>query len=168
MPCVSQADALFAQRLELLLQLAQLTDTGGDMPDVLVEQRVDLTALGLRLVFEPQQHADLVQRHVQRPAMPHEGQPLDVLGPVDAVVAFAARCLRQQALAFVVADGLDLGLCCQGQFTDLDGRVPLQLAALGCRAMTAMPARQMAPPTRSHRVGTTPSTRHSQSSATTT
>ena len=43
-----------------------------------------------------------------------------------------------------------------------------QLAVLGCRAMTAMPARQMAPPTRSHRVGTTPSTRHSQSSATTT
>ncbi len=81
MPCVAYADALFAQHLQLLLQLAQLADASGDMADVLVEQRVDLAALGLRLVLEAQQHADLVQRQVQRPAMPHEGQPLDVLGP---------------------------------------------------------------------------------------
>lgn len=79
---VMDADALLAQRLELLFQLAQLADAGGDVADVLVERRVDVAALGLRRVLEVQQHADLVQRHVQRAAMPHEGQPLDVLGPI--------------------------------------------------------------------------------------
>ena len=52
--------ALLAQRFQLLLQLAQLADSGGDMSDVLIEQRVDLAALGLRFVIEAQQHADLV------------------------------------------------------------------------------------------------------------
>lgn len=84
---------MLAQRLQLLLEVTQFTDARGDMPDVLCQQRVHLAALGLWIVLESQQHADLLQRHVQRPAMAHEGQSLEVLGSVDAVVALTARCL---------------------------------------------------------------------------
>jgi hypothetical protein len=49
----------------------------------------------------------------------HEGKTFHMRGSVDAVVAFAARCRRQQGFAFVVADGLHMRLRRHSQFADL-------------------------------------------------
>lgn len=116
---VTNARALLAKCLELPRQLAQFADAGGDMADVLVKQRVHLPALHLRIVLEAQQHPDLIQSHVERPAVADERQALDVRRSVDAVVAFAAWRVRQESLALVVADRLDLRLRGRRQFSDL-------------------------------------------------
>ena len=127
---VAGAGALLAQRLELFFQLAQFADAGGNMGDVGVEQRVDVGAGRPGCVLDAQQRPDFVQRHVQRAAVAHKGQPFGVVGAVEAVVAVAARRGGQQALALVVADGVDRGLGRAGQFADFHGGV---LSAAPCR-----------------------------------
>jgi hypothetical protein len=52
---LARADALLAQRLQLLVQLPQFGDACGDMADVLVEQSIDLGAIGLWRILESQQ-----------------------------------------------------------------------------------------------------------------
>jgi hypothetical protein len=54
-----------AQGLELPFQLLELADARCDMADVLVEQRIHVAAVFAGCVLEAQQHADLVERHVQ-------------------------------------------------------------------------------------------------------
>ena len=109
MRCRADTNALLAQRFQLLFQLAQFADTAGDMSDVLIKQRVDLATLGLRRIFETQQQADLVQRHVQRGAMTaaalsvfgtSSGGPDLALAEVISVLAMtAARSVIQHARA---------------------------------------------------------------------
>lgn len=78
--------ALAAELLEAVLQCLQLPDAVSDVRDVRFKQSIDVVAVRLWCVFEAQQHADLFQRHVQRPALPDECQTLEMLGRVDAVV----------------------------------------------------------------------------------
>jgi len=115
---VLDACALPAQALELLLQLLQFVDARGNVPDVGGQQRVHVAAVRAGGVLEAQKYTDLVQRHVQRAAMADERQPLDVLGAVDAVIAVAAGCCREQPLTLVVADGFHLGPGQGGQCAD--------------------------------------------------
>lgn len=62
------------QRLEVSFQRAQFAYARGDMADVLVEQRIDLTAVLLGCIAEPDQRANLIQRHVEIAALADEGQ----------------------------------------------------------------------------------------------
>lgn len=109
MRCLADTNALLAQRFQLLLQLAQFADTAGDMADVLIKQRADLATLGLRRIFETQQQADLVQRHVQRAAVmaaalsvfgtSSGGPDLALAAVMDVLALNAARSIIQQAWA---------------------------------------------------------------------
>ena len=66
--------AQLSQTLELLFQRPQFPNTFGDMPDVLVQQRIDLATVLGRRILEVQKNPDLVERHVQTAAMPDERQ----------------------------------------------------------------------------------------------
>ena len=116
---VLRAKAGFPQMDELLFQLPQLANALGNMADVFIQERIDLLAVLRGRILELQQHADLVQRHVQAPAMPDERQPLRMLLPVYAVVAFAALRLGQQTLPLVIADGFNGRVGLGRQFADL-------------------------------------------------
>ena len=113
--------ALLAQALELLFQQAQPTDARSHMADVRVQQGVDIAAVAGGGILEAQQRADLVQRHVQAPAMPYERQACGLGLVVDAVVAPGAGGLGQQALAFVIPDGFDRSVGQGGQLADFHG-----------------------------------------------
>ena len=96
-----------AQFAQLFFQHAQLANAMGHVANVLIQQRVHFATVFTRRVFEMQQDPDFIQRHVQTSAMADEAQALRVRGFVDAVVAFGARRFGQQALALVVANGVD-------------------------------------------------------------
>ena len=74
----------------MALQSPQLADAVGDVPDVLVEQCVDLAAVLRGRVAHPKQHPDLGQRHVEVAAMADERQPLPVGGRIHAIVVVSA------------------------------------------------------------------------------
>lgn len=120
---VARRRAALAQRLQLVAQRLQLLDARADMAQVGVEQRIDLAALRALRVPDRQQRADLLQIHVQRPAVADQAQALDLGGAVAAVIGRRARRGRQQALALVEADGLGGGLGGLGQFADLHGQI---------------------------------------------
>jgi hypothetical protein len=107
------------ERLELPLELVQLADTFGDVPDVLVEEGVDPLAVLRGGVLEAQQHADLVERDVEAPAVANELHPPGVLGTVEAEVAVRARRLGEEPLPLVVAESLDLDAGRPGEVADL-------------------------------------------------
>ena len=54
--------------------------------------------------------------------MPDEGEPLQVLLPIEPVVSVTARRLRQQAFALVETDGFRLGLGYFCEFANLHGK----------------------------------------------
>ena len=91
------------------------------MLDVFVEQRIDLAAIGLGRIAEREQGTHFIEAHVERAATTHEGQTLAMLGTVGAVVSGRARGRRQQADAFVIADGLDRRGSRVREFSDLHG-----------------------------------------------
>ena len=111
-------ETCFSKAHELLFKLAQLADPLCNMADVLIKQFIDLSAILRRGVFEPKQHPNFIQGHVQPPAMPNEGQPLCVLITVDAVIAVTAPWRRQQTFALIKPDGFDLGVRTLSQFAD--------------------------------------------------
>ena len=113
--------ASLPQLLQLLLQRTQFLDAPGHMADVFVEQRIDVRTLRRRRILEAQQRAHLVERHVEAAAVADELQPLEVRRLVDAEIALRARRRRQQALALVVADGLDRRGRGRGEIADLHG-----------------------------------------------
>ena len=113
--------ALLAQASQFTFQRSQFPEALRDMADVLVEQMVDLAAIGLRRILEAQQHAYLVQGHVQAAALADEAEALGMGCRVDAVVAFGSRRRRQEALAFVEPDRLDGCSARSRQFADLHG-----------------------------------------------
>ena len=83
-----------------------------------LQQRVHRAAVLTGRVFEMQQHADLIECHVQAATVPDEGQTLDVATVVHPVVAFRALCCRQQLHPLVVADGFCLRAGGLGQFAN--------------------------------------------------
>ena len=89
--------------------------------------------------------------------MANESESLGVVGAVDAVVAIAARSLRQQTLALVEANGLHLGLRGRRKSAYLHGLLPSSqpAAARGRKATMAGPALHTMPPIKSRRLGST-------------
>ena len=112
-----------AQFAQLFLQRAQLANAVGHVADMLIEQRVHFGAVFTGRVFEMQQDANLVERHVESAAMADKAQALHVDRFIDAVVAFAARGFGQQALALVVANGVDGHTSLGGLSTDFHGAI---------------------------------------------
>lgn len=82
---------------------------------VCLHQRIDLAAITAGVVLVVQQLPNLLQGHVQRPAIADEQQAFFMGAGIDPVVTFAARRHRQQPRLFVVADGhrLTTGTCRQ-------------------------------------------------------
>ena len=101
--------AAFAKYLEVPFERPQFADSLRDVADVLVQQGVDVSAVFPGCVLEAQQHAHLVERHVEAAAVADELQTFQVLGLVHPEVALGTAGRRQQAFSFVVADGLDGG-----------------------------------------------------------
>ncbi|MDT4879341.1 hypothetical protein FQZ97_1150040 [compost metagenome] len=101
---VVQAVTAFAQREQVFLQRAQLGQALAHMAQVFVQRRAGGHAIGLVVQVEPEQGAHLVLRHVHRPALAHETQPVDVGFAVEAVIVAGPRLRLQQAFALVVAD----------------------------------------------------------------
>lgn len=81
MPCL----AARPQRDELLLQRAHGLEPRPRPRQLIVDQPVDVAAVGIRMSDEIEQPLDLGQRHVERPAVPDKGQPLQVRGAIGAV-----------------------------------------------------------------------------------
>ena len=96
--------------------------TQQQVAQVLVQQVVDLFARGLRVGLQFEQTADFGVRHVERPALRNEGQLLDMLGGVDAIVIGGARSRGQQALRFIEADGLNADARALGEFANFHTR----------------------------------------------
>lgn len=95
------------QQLQVLLQGSQFADALLHMPDVLIEPRIDFSAVARRQLAPAQQRADLVERHVPVPAVPDEGEAIGMCCAADAVVVVGTSRRRQEALALAEADGLD-------------------------------------------------------------
>ena len=98
--------ALSPQRAKFAFERVQFADSLRHVSDVLVEQTVDLAAVGLGRVPEPQQHPHFIERHVEIAALADEGQPICMRLRVDAVVAFGPMWGGQQRFALVKADRL--------------------------------------------------------------
>ena len=110
--------ALRPQGAKLFLKHPKFTNAMSDVPDVFIQQNVDFPTVILRRIPEPQQHPHLVERHVERSAMPNEAQAIHLSLCVDAVVPMRALRDRDQALPLVETDrfdGCSAGLC---QFAD--------------------------------------------------
>jgi hypothetical protein len=113
-----------AQVPELSLESPKLLDPTHHVPDVLVQECVDVSAIRSRCIAQTQQNPDLLQRHVQAPAVPDELQQVDVPRPIYAVVAVGAPRLRQQTFPLVIPNGLDLGARHLGQLADAHVNTP--------------------------------------------
>lgn len=81
MPCL----AARPQRDELLLQRAHGLEPRPRPRQLIVDQPVDVAAVGIRMSDEIEQPLDLGQRHIERPAVADKGQPLQVRGAISAV-----------------------------------------------------------------------------------
>lgn len=64
--------AKLPQTLELFFQLPQFANARGDVPDVCIQQRIDLATVLGRCIPEMQKSPDFAERHVQTAAMPDE------------------------------------------------------------------------------------------------
>ncbi|AEG92262.1 hypothetical protein Rta_11760 [Ramlibacter tataouinensis TTB310] len=110
-----------AERLQghqLVLQRLQALQPGAHPRQLGLHQRVHVVALAVQRLQQP---LDVGQRHVQRPAVAHEGQPLQLGRAVVAVAVGLARGLGQQAGFLVIADGVHVHAGGAGQVTDLHG-----------------------------------------------
>jgi len=86
---------------------------------------VDLVAGHARIARQIDQALDLRNRHVQRAAMAHEVEPLEVLGAVGPITRRGARRSRQQPFALVVAHGLHVDAGLVSEFSDPHGDLTL-------------------------------------------
>lgn len=91
------------------------------MLDVLVQHIVDAATSELRRVPQPQQVANLQERHIQSPAIQDELQALALDTGVEPVIAIATRRLGQQRLSLVIADGLHGHIEQTGEIADAVG-----------------------------------------------
>jgi hypothetical protein len=65
------------------------------MLDVLIKQSIYLAAILVWRIPESEQVPNLLQRHVQRSAVPDELEPFDVNVCIDSVVSVGTRGLKQ-------------------------------------------------------------------------
>jgi hypothetical protein len=72
---------------------------------------------------EIQQPPDLGERHVERPAMPDEGQPFQVCHAIRAVAVERTSRRRQQPGSLVIADGFAIHSGCPAKFSDAHDRL---------------------------------------------
>lgn len=106
---------LRAQRPQLALQRLEFGNAPFHMPDMPVEEMIDFAAVIFRMVAKPEQAADFIECHVERPAVPDKLQPFYMFCTVQAVIILRARRSGQQAFLFIKADGFNLAasLFCQ-------------------------------------------------------
>jgi hypothetical protein len=100
-------DAAPLELAQLALQPVQFSQLAAHVGQVLLHGRVDLGARPGRLVGDPQQHTDLVEGHVQCPAVDDESQAPDVRRRILPIVVGAARRPCKESDALVIADRLD-------------------------------------------------------------
>ena len=117
-PGVLRLPAQLPKTRKLLFQRPQFPNALGDMPDMFVQQHIDLSTVLGRRIFEVQKSLDLGERHVQAAAMPDEGQASGMGITVDAVVAPGSGGRGQQAFSFVIANSFDSRMGQVRQFTD--------------------------------------------------
>ena len=82
---------LRAQRFQLALQYLKFGNAPFHMSDMQVEEMIDFTAIIFGMVTKPEHVADFVERHVERPAMPDELQPFDLLRTIQTVIILRTR-----------------------------------------------------------------------------
>ena len=78
----------------------------------------DLGTIGRRIGIQPQQLAGFLQGESECLAAAHETQLLQLVVAVIAIAGRTPRRRRQQALAFVVADGIDRDAGLAGEMSD--------------------------------------------------
>src|SRR5690606_23662855 len=76
------AATLLAQRGELALEGLQARQAGPYPAQLCIDQAVDAGTIDVGSVDESQQAPDLVERHVEGPAVPDECKPFELRAPV--------------------------------------------------------------------------------------
>ncbi len=92
---------------ELRLQYRQVCYTVDDVPDVLVEQRVDALAVFSGGLAKIEQRTDFIECHVQGAAMPDEQQALGVKLVIGPIIVRRPVGRSKQANPLVVANGFN-------------------------------------------------------------
>lgn len=115
--------ASIAQGFQLLLQALQRLDLRLCLPQMPIEQRIDLVACQFRFGLKMLQGAYVIQRHPQRAAMPDEQQLLGIRFAVSAVVAICTLRWSKQLFTLVVTDRFDFASRSFRQFSDLHFRL---------------------------------------------
>lgn len=91
------------------------------MLDVPIQEFIDLAAVLIRHLAEAKQRSNFFQRHVERPAVPDEGQPLQMGRRIGAITVGRAGRRRQQLRLLVVTDGFDIHPGGLAEFSDAHG-----------------------------------------------
>ena len=112
----SPTAAFGPKRLKLALQALQFRDARFDVTDMIVQKRIDLTAVFVRGGPKSEQNPDVVQRHVQETAMANERQQLSVLLSISAKVPARPVGFWQQAFMLVIPNRLDSASCAPCKF----------------------------------------------------
>ena len=110
-----------AQPLQFLFEPAKLCHPARYVPDMLIEQLINVAAVLLGRIAKLEQRADLLERHVERAAMTDERQALDMVLIVRAVIARPAGGMRQESSLLVVADGFGLAASSFREIADAHG-----------------------------------------------
>jgi hypothetical protein len=111
--------AAVAQLRQLAFERAQALQPGPHPLQLRFDQGLGIAAVVARAVDEIEQVLHFRQRHVERPAVAHEGQPLQLGRAVAPVAVGLARRRRQQAGLFVIADGVHVDAGGTAQVADL-------------------------------------------------
>ena len=109
------------QRGAHCLEFAQLAF---DVGQSLLRQRTHLAAIGIGLTTQAQQVVDVLQAEAQFLRPPDEAQSRDVRLPVLPIPGRTPLRWRQQALALVIAHGVDGDAGLRGELSDLHGNAP--------------------------------------------
>lgn len=105
--CAVGRDATAPEVSELRFQYRQVCYTVDDVPDVLVEQRIDALAIFSGGLAKIEQRPDLIECHVQGAAMPDEQQALSVKLVIGAIIVCRPLRRGKQSDALIVADGFN-------------------------------------------------------------
>jgi hypothetical protein len=87
---VSAVAALGTQLLQLMFELTKLIDSLLDMSKMSIEELVHFLAFSLWGIQERQQQANLIERHLQKPAVSDEGQALHVSRIIYTIIGTTA------------------------------------------------------------------------------
>ena len=113
--------ALRVQTRDLRLQFSQRRQLGAHAPEMRMDHRIDLRAIRHGVARERDHSPNVGERHVERPAMPDELQPLEVRGTECPVSGRSAGRRVDEAFLLVEADGLHVDASVPGEFSDSHG-----------------------------------------------